>query len=166
MLNAKFWEMVNVCSGFVPVDMQAAANNGDWVNLANYAKLVIVLFKAAGTAGDDPTLTIKQATDASGTGAKALNFTKAAIKQGTLTAVADYTAISQAAGNTYTNDTLAESQAILIVDIDNKDLDVANGFKFVQASVADVGGNAQLGCCLYFLIDARYAGASLPSGIA
>ena len=41
-----------IVSGFVPVDMQAAANNGDWVNMKEYNHLTVILFKAAGTAGD------------------------------------------------------------------------------------------------------------------
>lgn len=163
-LNASLAAQVNFCTGFVPIDMQAGANTGDWVSLKGYERCSIILFKAAGTAGDDPTITVQQASDVSGTGAKALNFTRLHIKQGTLTSVGTYTETTQTAANTYTNDTLAESQAIIVIDIKGEDLDVDNGFDCVRLTVADVGSNAQLGCALYALWGARYEG-TLASAI-
>ena len=58
----KFVEMMQIVAGFLPVDMQAGANDGDWINMKMYEHAAVVLLKAAGTAGDDPTLTIEQAT--------------------------------------------------------------------------------------------------------
>jgi hypothetical protein len=155
-LNALFAEQVQVCAGFVPVDMSAAANNGDWVSMKNFARCTIVLFKAAGTAGDDPVLTVRQATAVDGTGAKALNFTRVDSKVGTLTSVGTFTANTQAAANTYTDAVSAEAQGIFLIDIKSEDLDVANGFDCVQFQVPDIGANAQLGCALYLLWGSRY----------
>jgi len=161
--NRAFCEIAQICSGFVPVNLATAANNGDWVNMQYYHKLVVVFFKGAGTAGDDPTLTLLQAMSNSGGSSKALNFTKIWVKQGTLTSVTQYTLTTQSAANTYTDATSAEVEAIWVVEIDAADLDTANGFKFVQASVADVGSNAQIGALLYLGIDSRYEGSSLQS---
>ena len=158
-------ENSQIVSAFVPVDMQTAANTGDYVSLKNYHRCAVVFFKAAGTAGDDPTLTIQQAQDVSGTGAKALNFTRIWHKQGTLTGVGTFTAVTQTAANTYTDATSAEIQAIWVVEIDADDLDVDNGFDCIMCSVADVGGNAQLGCAMYILYDPRYPQAAPPSAI-
>lgn len=127
-MSERFLQTANIVAGFVPVDMQTAANNGDWVGLKHYARCVAVLFKAIGTAGDDPVFTLKQATDASGTGAKELNFTTIYSKVGTQTGIANFTRTTQAAANTYTDTASAEAQAIIAVEIDAADLDVDNGF--------------------------------------
>jgi hypothetical protein len=83
-MTAKFLEQADIIAAFVPVDMQTANNNGDWVNLQNFSKCVAVLLKAAGTNGDDPVFTIRQAKDNAGTSAKALNITTIWEKVGTL----------------------------------------------------------------------------------
>ena len=65
-MGSPFVQNSQIVSGFVPVDMQDGANTGDWVSVENFNHVAIVLFKAAGTAGDDPTLTCLQATDNAG----------------------------------------------------------------------------------------------------
>ena len=163
--NALFAEQFQVVSGFVPVDMSAAANNGDWVNMENYGRCTILLFKAAGTAGQDPVITVNQATTNAGGSSKALNFSVIHEKVGTLTSVGQYTMVDQSAANTYENLASAESQGIFLIDIQAEDLDSDNDFKFIQASVPDVGAAAQLGCLLYLLSFPRYGGV-LPSALA
>jgi len=163
----RFVETNQLVAGFVPVDLQDGANNGDWVSMKNYNHLTVVFFKDAGTAGDDPTLTVKQATNVSGGSEKALNFTTIYTKQGAdLATVGTFTKNTQAAANAYTDTASAEAQAIWVVEFDASDLDTNNNFDCVQASVADIGGNAQLGCLLYILSEPSYAGATAPSAIA
>ena len=165
--NSLILENTQIVAGFGPVDMQSGANAGDWVSLKNYRKVAIVLFKGVGTAGDDPTLTLQQATAVAGTGAKDLTFTTIYKKQGTLSAIGQWTKVTQTAATSYTDATSAEAAAIWVVEVNAEDLDVANGFDCVQASVADVGSNAQLGALLYLLSDpsAAAAPASMPSAI-
>ncbi len=163
----KLFDNAQLVSGFVPVDLSDGANTGDYVSLKNYSRCAIVLFKAVGTAGDDPTLTVVQATDVSGTSAKAVNFTAIKVKQGaSLAAIGTFTNATQSAANTYTSTTSAEEQAIWVVEIDASDLDVDGGFDCIMASVADIGTNAQIGCMFYILDGPRYAGATMPSAIA
>lgn len=164
--NALLVEQMQLVPAFGPVDMSAAANNGDWVSMKNYERCAIVVFKAAGTAGDDPTITVQQATAVAGTGAKPLNFTRVDQKTGTLASVGQFTTVTQAAANTYTDDTHAEIAALYVIDIKAEDLDVDNGYDCVQVSIADVGTNAQLGAALYLLWPARHASQPLPSAIA
>ena len=153
-------EGAQIAAGFVPVDMQTAGNNGDYVSMANYERMVCVLYKAIGTGGDDPTITLQQATDASGTGAKDLDFTTIYKKQGAdLALVGQWTKVTQTAANTYTNDTAAEQAAIWAVEFKADDLDADGGFKFLRMTVADIGGNPQLGCSLYIAMGARYQDA-------
>ena len=49
-------------------------NNSDWVLMTKYRRLVILFFKAAAASGSgDPTITLLQAQDNTGTGSKALD---------------------------------------------------------------------------------------------
>ena len=156
-----------IVSGFVPVDLQTAANDGDVVCMKNYNRLTVIFFKAAGTAADDPVLTFTQATEVAYSTSKALaTITEYWSKQGTLTAVGTFTRVTQTAGSTVTLDaTSAESQGIYVFEIVGSDLDEANSYDCVRCSVADVGGNPQLGCLLYVLSEPRHAAATLPSAI-
>lgn len=154
-------EQMQIVESFPVVDLQAGANTGDWVNLANFKHAAVVFGSGVGTAGDDPTLTLQQATSAAGAGAKALNFTTIFRKQAatSLAGVAAWTRTTQAAANTYTNATSAEEDALWVVEFDTDQLDADGGFCFVQASVADVGNNAQPGFCLWLLSEPRYPAA-------
>lgn len=163
-MNQHFLEKNQVVSGFVPVSMTSALT-GDYVSLKNYGRCAVVFFAAAGTAGDDPTITLTQAQDVSGTGVKALDFTRIDVKQGTLTSVGTFTTVTQAAANTYTDAASAEVQKIWVIDVMAEDLDIANGFDCLKAAISDVGTNAQLGCMLYLLHEPRYASGTLPSAI-
>lgn len=165
-MSEKFLQTANIVAAFVPVDMQTAANNGDWVGLKHFARCVAVLFKAAGTASDDPVFTLLQAKDASGTDSKALNFTTIYKKVGTQTGIANFTRTTQSASNTHTDTVSAEAQGLFAVEVDASSLDVDNGFTHIQLSIPDTGTNAQLGCAFYIMLDPRSAGDTLPSAIA
>ena len=162
----KFLQHATIESAFVPVDMSTAANTGDWVGLGNYERVVAVLFGAVGTAGDDPAFRLQQATDASGTGAKDLEFTTIHEKVGTLTDVTAWTRKRQAAAPSYVNAASAESQKLIAVEVQADELDVDGGFTHIQLSVAEVGDNGQIGCGFYILLEPRYPQASVESALA
>jgi hypothetical protein len=165
-MNKHILEKLQIVAGIIPVDTQTGANNGDWVSLKNYGRCAIVVYKAAGIAGDDPVITVKQASDVSGTGAKALTFTRVDAKVGAQTGVGTFTTVTQAAGNTYTDLVSAEAQGLFVIDVQADDLDVDNGFDCVQVSVPDTGaGGAQLGSALYLLHEPRYAATPMLSAI-
>ena len=42
----KLVEISQIAAGFVPVDMSAAANNGDWINLRDWNHLTVIIYKA------------------------------------------------------------------------------------------------------------------------
>jgi hypothetical protein len=165
-LNNLLVEECQVVAGIIPVDSQTGANNGDWVSLKGYDRCTILVYKAAGVAGDDPVLTVKQASDVAGTGAKALNFTRVDSKVGAQTGIGQFTKNTQAAGNTYTDTVSAEAQGLFAIEFKSEDLDVNNGFDCIQISVPDTGAaGAQLLCALYVLRGARYGSQPLPSSI-
>lgn len=165
-MNQHFLEKNQIVSAIVPVNLATGANNGDWVNMKDYGRCAIIFHAGAGAAGQDPTITVLQAQSDGGS-SKALNFTRVDRKQGTaLTAQGQFTTTNPADGNTYTNDTLAELQKLVVIDISIEDFDVANGYGWLQASIADVGSTSQVGAMLYILHEPRYSSGALPSAIA
>lgn len=165
-LNNLLVETAQIVAAIIPVDSQTGANNGDWVSMKNFDRLSIIVFKAAGVAGDDPVITVKQATDVAGTSAKALNFTRIDAKVGAQAGIGAFTTVTQAAANTYTDAVSAEAQGLFVIEFQSADLDVNNGFDCVQLSIPDTGAaGAQLISALYILRGARYGGAGLPSAI-
>jgi hypothetical protein len=155
-MNTRFLDTHDVVAGFVPINI-GSARQGDAVSMKNWGRCLILFIAAAGPAGDDPTLTVEQCTAIAPSNAKALNFTRVDVKQGTLTAVGTWTKVTQAAGNTYTDDESAEVQKIWAVEIAAEDLDVDNGYDCIQASVGDAGTATQIGALLYILSEPRFA---------
>lgn len=155
-MNQHFLEKCRPAAGFVPVNMASGANAGDRFDMKNYGRCAIVFFKAAGNAAEDPTITVLQHDAAAAGNSKALNFTRVDHKIGTLTSVGQFTTVTQPAGNTFTHASLGDGEAIVVIDIAAEDLDVNGGFKWISASVGDVGSVAQVGCILYFGHEPRY----------
>lgn len=161
--------VIDLVAGVVPVDLQTA-QTGDYISLKNAEGVLIVAFKGAGTAAQDPDFTLYQATTVAGGSAKvAAVIDTIYTKQGAaLTAVGSWTKVTQTASETYSADaTSAEEQAIYAIPVRADQLDVANGFDCIRVDVADVGNAAQLGCVLYLLYGLKYPSApeSLPSAI-
>lgn len=157
-------ESINIVSGFVPVDMQTTANTGDFVDLGEYGEVIVVLFKGIGTAGDDPVITIQEATTAAGGGAQNLACIETAYsKVGTQTGIGQWTKTTQAAAATYVDTTSAEAQALIAIRVRGDQL--SEGYRYINASVADVGGNAQLGCLFYLCGKPSYTAELLSSAI-
>lgn len=164
-MNQHFLEKAQIVPAIIPVSLATGANAGDWVNMSHYYRCAIVFLAGAGTAGQDPTITVSQATSNAGANSKALNFTRVDTKAATaLTSVAQFTTVAQAAGNTYTA-VQAALQKLWVIDIDASTMDGENGFIYLQASVGDVGTNSQIGGMLYILHDPREQRSPLPGAI-
>ncbi len=138
-----------------PLDLQTA-RNGDYVSLKNYHGAMFLFLKGAGTAGDDPTLTLRQATAVAGTSVKdAAVITEYWVKQevaANLESTGTWTRVTQAAAATIAGDaTSAESSALYAFYVAADQLDVDGGFDCVTVNIGDVGTNAQLGTVLAFL---------------
>lgn len=160
--------LLDIVPAILPLDLQTA-RDGDWVSLKDAQGVAVIVFKGAGTAGDDPKIRFQQASDVAGTGAKDL-ATIATIwkKQGTLTSVGVWTKVTQTAAALFTADaTSAEEEAVYVFEIEADELDVDNGFDCVRVRVDDTGVNAQLGCALYLLYGPRYKATpeNLPNSI-
>lgn len=166
--NVSLLEMSQIVSGFAPVSL-TAARTADVVSLKNYRRCLVVFFKGIGTAGQDPTLTLLQGTDVAFGTNKALTFTDIYKKQDptSLGDVGQWTKVTQTAANTYTDATSAEQEAIWAIDVKAEDLDIANDYDCIRASIGDVGTNAQLGAILYIPYDPFQMAApeDMPSAI-
>lgn len=143
-MNKTFFE-----SGFdiVPDVVAGDANSdltGDWIRMRNYERAYLVLIKPAGTAGDDLSIHLQQAVDASGTSAKDLTFTRLWYKKAsatndfsttnTWTAVTLTTATADLDLVSVNGDDLATDTvgAVVIVEVLASSLDADNGFDFVN----------------------------------
>lgn len=160
-------EEFQIAEGFLPVDLAVAGASSDWVSLKLYDHCTFVFFGAVGAAGEPPTLTLQQAQDVAGTGAKALNFTRINVKQAAvnLQGTGQFTKVTQAAANTYTSAANGDKAKLWILEIEAQDLDKINGFDCVRVTIADVGATAQLAAALFLLSGSRYAQQFPPSAI-
>lgn len=161
-MNQHILDKIDLVSGIVPINL-GSARSSDVMSLKNFHRVAIVFFKAAGSASEDPTLTVLQASSVAPSNAKALNFTEIWTKQGTLTSVGTWTKTTQAAGNTYTNTSASENEAIWVIDIQTDALDVDGGFDCIQVTIADAGSTNQLGALLFVGHEPRY---SLAGGLS
>ena len=169
-----FLEQHQIIEGFPAVDLSDGANTGDWVSLKNYKHVTIIFRSGLGSAGQDPVLTVLQATDVSGAGSKALNIVTSPVqvfKKQAATSLASVGQWSDASGdvttNTLTNLTSAEQSCLWILEFDGAQLDVDADFDCISCTIADVGAGAQPGDLLYILSEPRHAlqPTSMPSAI-
>lgn len=137
--------------GVAPVDLQAA-QTGKRISMQNVKSVDIVLVKGAGTAADDPTVTLRHHTAAtSGTSADLAIITEYFLKQeATLDGDEVWTKVTQAAAATIVgNGTSAEEQQIVVLNVRADQLPLTSNW--LSLDVADTGLNAQLGTVLYII---------------
>lgn len=160
-------ENSQIVVGILPADL-TADKVGDYVSLENYKHCTIIFVKDPGTAAQDPTLKLYQATAVAGTGAKALSFDTIYRKQAAtnLEAVGTFTKTTQTAAATYTEGSSGEESLLWVVEIDADQLDVDNGFDCIRADIGSGGSTVgEYGTVLYILTEPRYAQATPPSAI-
>jgi hypothetical protein len=149
-------EKMGIEVAILPKDITGAAQEGDWISLKKYRHATIILLQGA-WAGGTPAVILEQATDVSGTDAKALGFTRRWTQVG-ITG----TGYSQevVASNTFTLPNTANTMHVL--EVSAAELDTDNGFDCLRVTVASPGANADLLAALYLLGGARYSGQTMP----
>jgi hypothetical protein len=177
MFNVDLMEQVNIVSAFSPgTDINSDAS-GDWVSLKGYAGCIVLFHKAAGTAGDDPSIALNQATDVAGTSSKALTFNHIYHKIGAtaLSAIGQFTKIELTTASADLDlvsvngtDLLTDvGETLIAVNVRASSLDVDNGFDCLQLFIeGDDVGNATLAAAYYILYGARYPQVATESAIA
>ena len=139
---------------FVPDIINGDANSdltGDWISMKNHDRAYLVLIKPAGSAGDDLSIALQQATDNAASGAKALTFTRWWYKKGTMSSQGTWTAVVESTATSdldlgtptdYAMDTVA---AVILVEVLAESLDRDGGFDHINVIYeGDDVGNALL----------------------
>lgn len=175
--NVDLMEQIQFVSAFAPgTDINTDAD-GDWVSLKNFDGCVVLFHKAAGTAGDDPSIKLQQATDVSGTSAKALTFNHIYHKIGAtaLSAIGTFTKVELTSAtddldlvSVNSTDLLTDvGETLIAVNVRASDLDVDNSFDCLRLQIeGDDIGNSTLAAAYYLLYGARQQGNPVPSAIA
>ena len=174
--NTDLMESIQIVTAFPPSDINSDAD-GDWVSLKNYDGCLVVFHKAAGTAGDDPSIRLRQATDVAGTGAKALTFNHIYHKIGAtaLSAIGTFTKVELSTAtddldlvSVNSTDLLTDvGESLIVVNVRASDLDVDGGFDCLQLLIeGDDIGNSTYAAGFYLLYGARYPAPVLKSAIA
>lgn len=161
---------------FVPDAINQDANSdvtGDFVNMELYDRAYLLLIKPAGSAGDDLSIALQQATVAAGSDAKALTFDKWWYKKGTMSSQGTWTAVEESTPTSdldlgtptdYAMDTVA---AVILVEVRAESLDVDGGFKFINAIwEGDDIGNALIINSHWILMGSKYPQAIPLSPLA
>lgn len=150
-------EKFKLLRGAEPKNYTGAAMADAYVSMKNYGTLTIKISTGA-WAGGTAAVTLTQAQAVAGTGAKALSFTDYwddTTTTGTLVKKA-------ASSNTFNLGTANKSY---VIHVDDRMLDIANGFDCVTLSVASPGANNDFYSVEYILGDARYQQATPPSAL-
>jgi hypothetical protein len=142
-----------------PKNYVGAVFAGRYVSLKMYDHATIVIHTGAWAAGT-AAVTLSQATDVSGNGAKALSFPwmwTGTVASGLLTK-------TPVVSNTFD---LAAANAMYVIELEDEWLDInaANPFDCLSVLVASPGANADLYNIDYILSEPSYAAATPPSAI-
>jgi hypothetical protein len=143
--------------GIAPVDSQTAAMTAKRFSMQNCGGVMIVAFKAAGVAADDPTYTLYEHTAYTGGTSTALTaITNYALKQETaLDGDEAWVETAQTKASTLVgNATSGESQHIIVIDVRAEQLTA--GYTHISLDMGDTGaGGTQPACVLYVPYDLK-----------
>lgn len=142
----------DIGSAFAPVDFNTAdAATGHRVHMRNYGAIAMVLYKGAGTAGADPTITVQEHNAATGgTSQNLAVIDEFFYKEETaLDGDETWTRVTQAKAATAVSLTAAESEGIYVVEVDAAMLSA--GFQWVSFNIAATVANAQLVSGFYIM---------------
>lgn len=154
--------------GAAPSDIHAGAVTGKRVSMKLVDSIDIVLVKAAGTAGDDPTVTLRASTAASGGSTADLATISAYhLKDGaTLAGTEKWAKLTQSAAATIADPggagTSAEHQQLCVIHVRAEDMPIDK--RYLSLNIAQVSTAAQVAAVLYILHPQRKdQPASLPA---
>lgn len=151
-------------------DLTGGAKSTNWAGVSNVnGFLNLLLFIGAGTAAQDITITLAQATSNAGAGSKLLQVKEVYFKAGAagaILAAKDFWTKSSAASreapaNSYASATdrvAATNQFMALIRISPADLDVAGGYGYVGASFNSPAAS-QLACGLWVPEQVAYKGS-------
>lgn len=153
--------------GAAPADFHSGGFTGKRVNLSGVDSVDVVVIKGAGTAGDDPTVTLRASTAASGgTTADLATISSYHLKDGTaLAGTEKWTKKTQNAAATIADPggagTSAEHQQLCVIHVRAEDMPA--GKPYLSLNIGSVT-NAQIAAVLYILHpQTKQAPANMPA---
>jgi hypothetical protein len=144
----------DIALGAAPTDLQTAVT-GLRISMVNVKSVDVVVVKGAGTAADDPTITLRHHTAAtSGTSADLATITEYYVRsEVSLDNDELWAKVTQAAAATIVDPggagTSAESQQLVVFNV--KPTDLPETSNYISVNVGDTGTNPQLGTVLYII---------------
>lgn len=147
-------EDYDISIGLSPVNLATGANTGKRINMAFVKSVDIVLVKGAGTAGEDPVITVRSHDASTGGSSADLDVvTSYHVKSETaLDGDEAWTTVSQTAGDISDPGgagTSAEEEQIVVFKVNATDMPATHNY--LSVDIADVGAAAQLGAVLYII---------------
>lgn len=122
-----------------PVDINGAGATSFWVSLSRHGLATFLIQKGA-WAGGTPAVTLQQATDVAGTGAKALAFDTYYLK-GATQAASEFAEVA-VVSNTF--NLADQANEYVAIEVRGTTLDNNNEFSAVQVVIGTPGANADL----------------------
>lgn len=152
-------------NGGGPVLLNTAGITGDYFSLKLYRKILVILALAPASGTDVAAVTLKQAktVDNSPVTEKALSFSKMWRQ---LPDVSDALVETAVVSDTFNTSATAQKE-IFFIEIDETDLDLANGYDCIRLNVTDPGSVSTPAIALYFGYGSKVnaAPANMPSAI-
>lgn len=158
--------LVDFSCAVPPYDSQSGAKTGKRFCMQDCGGVMVVIFKAAGIAGDDPTFTLQEATAYTGGTTQNLAAITAYAEKSETALDGDeaWTVTTQSAAATLTDATWAEKEAIIVFDV--KAGTLSDNYTHILVNYADTGsGGTQPMAVLYVPYDLKVqrAPANMPN---
>lgn len=141
----------DISVGVSPSDL-GTARTGGRINMANVKSVDIVFVKGAGTAADDPTVTLRSHTASTGGASTDLAVITEYFRKQEATLDGDevWTKVTQSAAATIVgNGTSAEEEQLVVVNVRADQMPTTDNW--LSLNVGDVGTNPQAGAVLYII---------------
>lgn len=142
-------DRIHFVEGLAPAT--PSSSTPDYISLKNAKVVGVLIHYKNATTVTGSAITLKQATDVSGTSEKALSFTTYFSKTDTGAADAPWSKAT-AASDTFTADNTNSKNGFYFIPIDPASLDLANGFDCVRAGTANA--TAQTITVIYVIVPA------------
>lgn len=140
------------------VALTGSAGNAAWVSLKSFYRVTAIIQVLNATTVTGGVVTLKQATDITGTGEKALTFTK---MQADIDVAASQTLTETVVtSSTFTTDTTNSKRLCYVIEVDASSLDRAHDFDYFRVDVDNMA--SAVGMVTYLLWNwRRYSDATI-----
>ena len=158
--NVLLAEQTKIVTGLAAV--VPSTSTPDYVSMKGYSKLTAIIMVKNATTVTGSAITLKQATAVAGTSEKALAFTR--VLANTDVAATEALTAATVSENTFTTDATNSKNLMYVVEINDTDLDLDNGFDCVRVGTGDA--TAATVSVLYILWPAKYGKGTPLTAIA